>query len=649
MTLSRQRAWWFLVLILLVGAALRLYGLVRISPPGLAHDEVAHWLIVRGILAGRHGIYFAEAYGHEGAFHYVQALFVSLLGDNMLALRLPAAFAGLLGVAVSHALARRLFGRHVALFSTALLAVLFWPVFWSRQALRAISLPLVSALSAYLWWQGWGRPGGPPPLDSRRYLSLAGAAAGFSLYTYSAARALPIFYAAFTAYLWLFHRRDWRQRWRAILLFWLFFLLVAAPLAIYLQQNPGVEVRVAEVNEPLRALAAGDLRPVVDNFVDILGMFGFRGDPLWRQNVAYAPVFDPLVAALFYGCLLVAFWRVKDARYGFLLLWIFTAFIPSIVTINAPSSIRMMNTLPVLTLVPAIVMHRISQLSTETATLSTRRWQVWLTAAVAIAILGLHLVRTASWVFSVWPGNEEEVQFVWQSALADAAAYLDGQQAQPVAIGGWTPESMDAPTMELALRRDDLRLRFFQPQRALLVPGDASSQQPARILMPSILPLHPLFASEIVSWGAAATSHGRFVEYQLAARPAPAPQFPASVSFGGELRFLGHRLDESCQDGNLLPCQVITYWEVLQPAGEPRRIFLHALDEQGELLADGDDLGAPAEFWQPGDLILQRHEIALGGASFAALQIGLYHPETGQRQLTAAGDDALLLAAAADD
>jgi 4-amino-4-deoxy-L-arabinose transferase-like glycosyltransferase len=643
MNLSRRRALWWLSLVLLLGAALRLYGLVRISPPGLAHDEVAHWLIVRGILAGRHGIFFAEAYGHEAAFHYVQSLFVLLLGDNVLALRLPAAFAGLLGVAMSHALARRLFGREVALFSTALLALLFWPVFWSRQALRAISLPLVSALSAYLWWRGWGPQAAPPPAHSRRDLSLAGLAAGASLYTYSAARAVPIFYAAFSLYLLLFHRHDWRQRWRGLVHFWLLLVLVSLPLAVYLLQNPGVEVRVAEVNAPLRALFAGDPRPVVDNFVDILAMFGLRGDPLWRQNVAFRPVFDPVVAVLFYGCLLYAFWRFADARYAFLLLWIFTAFIPSLVTINAPSSIRMMNSLPVLALLPAILMHRIRHLSTETAGLSTSRLWVWLTPTMVMAILGLHLVRTADWILFVWPGNEEEVQYVWQAALTDAAAYLDAQAPGAVAIGGWSPESMDAPTMALTLQRDDLDLRHFHPQRALLVPSDDNPRQPARVVLPAILPLHPLLAREVERWGVAASEHGRFREYVFLEQPVPTPDFPAEVSFGGELLFLGHALDETCLTPGTTACQIVTYWQVLQPSGEPRSIFLHALDERGEFLAAGDDLGAPAEFWQPGDLILQRHGLGIGGDAISALQTGVYHPDTGHRQLTASGDDALRL------
>jgi putative effector of murein hydrolase len=38
----------------------------------------------------------------------------------------------------------------------------------------------------------------------------------------------------------------------------------------------------------------------VENGIKILGMFGWSGDPLWRQNVAGMPVFEPVVAVLFY-------------------------------------------------------------------------------------------------------------------------------------------------------------------------------------------------------------------------------------------------------------------------------------------------------------------------------------------------------------
>ena len=98
----------------------------------------------------------------------------------------------------------------------------------------------------------------------------------------------------------------------------------------------------------------GDLEPVIINSIKFLGMFGFRGDPLWRNNVAHLPVFDLLLALFFYIGLLISLWRWQKQRYLFIVLWLFTAAIPSIVTIDAPSSIRIINALPILTLFLAI-------------------------------------------------------------------------------------------------------------------------------------------------------------------------------------------------------------------------------------------------------------------------------------------------------
>lgn len=643
MHLTRRRALAWLVLVFLVGAALRLYGLFELSPPGLSHDEVANWLIVRRIFNGEHSVYFPYAYGHEALFHYVQALFVYLLGNHALAMRLPAAFSGLLGIAVTYALNRRLFGRNVALLAAALLATLFWPVFFGRQGLRAISLPLLSGASAYIWWRAWGNQEGAPPGRSHRDFLLAGLVAGLSMYTYMAARTVPIFYAGFTVYLLIFHRAASRLRWRGMLLFWAVFGLVSVPLAAYLLQNPEAEVRVYEVNEPMRDLFKGNFRPVVDNFVDIMGSFGLSGDPLWRQGLPYRTVFHPLLALFFYGCLLYSIWRVADARYGFLLLWIFTAFIPSLMTIDAPSTIRMINILPVLTTLPAIVMHSSAKLSTEIGRLSTGALRVWFIPLLFAGIVLFQTAHTVEDILVAWPGDEEDVQFTWQTALRDAGHYLDEQPVGEVAIGGWSPESVDSPTMTLYLQREDLTLHHYHPLRALVIPAGATPQQPARLIQPSILPPHPVLAAELAAWGVQPVDHGRFMEYLVSEQPEPEPDFPASVSFGGELLFLGHSLDASCQPGSGQPCQALTYWRVLAPTDEQRRIFFHALDDQGQVIAAGDDLGAPAAHWQPGDLIVQRHELAIPGEDMAGLQTGLYNPESGARLLTAEGRDALQL------
>ena len=120
--MSRQAEWIAITLILLLAAALRLWALGEV-PPGLAHDEVANWLIARDILSGNHAIYFTAAYGHEPLYQYVQAATVALFGDHWLGLRYPSAALGVLGVAATYVLIRRLFGRSTALLACGWLAI----------------------------------------------------------------------------------------------------------------------------------------------------------------------------------------------------------------------------------------------------------------------------------------------------------------------------------------------------------------------------------------------------------------------------------------------------------------------------------------------------------------------------------------------
>lgn len=643
-----------LVIILLTASTFRFIGLDNFptprgaTPPGLEHDEVAHWLINQDILTGGHAVYFTEAYGHEALYHYIQAYFGALVGDHALALRLPSAYFGVVLVAVAYALGRRLFSVRVGIWSAAFLAVLFWPVFYSRLALRAISLPVFSGLAAYWWWRAFAGRGGetadrrPPTVDRRprrnlqlpnhsisqspllrpsTLLFVSGLLAGLSLHTYMAARTVPIFFALYTLYLFLFHRGAFRQEWRGIALFWLALALVAAPLALFLVTNPGAEVRIAEVDAPLRALLAGDLQPVLENAVRIAGMFGLRGDPLWRQNIAGRPVFDLVTAVLFYVGSALALWRWRDKRHAFLVLWLAASVIPSLVTIDAPSSIRIINLLPVLMLFPLLVIHSPPHLSTYWEKLSTEL----VTRLGSFLLLVLLLVSgwsTATGLWRVWPSNGE-VRFVWQAALTAAAAYLDAAaESGPVAVGGWTPETMDAPTMALTLRRDDLSLRYFDPEQGAIIPA-AQGDGLIRIAIPAALPLAPPIDEMLAEWE---RPMGEFTLYELPAQPVIAPQIRSDAVFDDELRFLGYETVGPCApDGS---CRLVTYWRVLAAAGGPRRVFLHAIDETGQIVAQDDRLGAPAEHWQPGDVVVQL--LTLPQAT-AELRLGVYDPDSGRR------------------
>ncbi len=622
---SRFEFWHRLVvlIVLLIAAVLRLYGLNNVSPPGLEHDEVAHWLINQQIQAGQHAIYFREAYGHEAGFHYLQAAFSRLTGDNPLTLRLPAAYSGLLLVAVTYALGRKLFGREVALLAMGLTAVLFFPIFYSRLSLRAISLPLFSGLSACFWWTNSKLETQNSKLKTRNFL-LSSLFAGLSLHTYMAARAVPIFYAAYTLYLLLSRRlktSETPQRLTFLWSFWLVLGLVAAPLVGYLLTHPEAEFRISEVDAPLRALLAGEWQPVWQNGLNILAWPGWVGDPLWRQGVAGQPVFEPVVAILFYGGVLWSGWQWRNGRFAFILLWLATATLPSLVTIDAPSSIRLINSLPVLSLFPALFIHKLGKLSTVLPNLSTVFHR--LSPVLLMILFCTYGGRSVYDLFVRWP-NHPEVQFVWQTPFTHMAAYLDETtDLSPVAIGGWSPATMDEPTMQLTLRRQDLRLRYFgsdstnEPINTLILP--ASSAQ-LRILRPTIRQMAPPLEEQLRQWGAQPQPQEDFVLYTLPLFPSVQPRFAADVVFANQVRFLGY--------SPVAGAAWMTYWQVLAAADGPRRFFLHALDETGALIAQSDRLDAPARFWQPGDVLVQYHELGPGGETAVSLRLGLYNPDT---------------------
>ncbi len=597
-----------MVLILLGGTAVRVIGVNSISPPGIEHDEVANWLINRSILdEGNLAIYFTRAYGHEAVFHYIQALSVALIGDSPFALRLPAVFAGVLGIAITFALTKKLFDEKVALLAAGLLAIMFWSVFYSRLGLRAIWLPVFSGLSFCFFWKGWVDE------DRRRGVAFfaAGIFAGLGFNTYMAGRALPIFYGLFVVYLAIFHWAQFKRAWRGIFLFSIVLGLICLPLLLFLQNNPGAEFRVAEVAAPLGALRNGNIQPILENGFKILGMFGISGDPLWRQNIAEQPVFEPILAIIFYGSVFYVLWRWRDARFAFLLLWLGTAVIPSLVTIDAPSSIRIINALVVITIFPAVLIHKLIELSTVFPQLSTKNRKFLLTFIIFTFSL-LYLGRTGRDIFFVWP-QRDEIPFVWQSAFRDIAQLLDESELKSVSLAGWSAETMDSPSMTLLRQNDEILISHFNPQDgAIIIPLDN------QIFRPTDLPLDSFWEAKFVEWDTIITTQDLFTNYVL--RNMPTPQIPMSMQFGDELIFYGY---------DLVDDQLTTYWRVTAVPASARQLFIHFLDADGNQVGESyhfdrqDPQGLWFPHWQAGDLILQLHNPP---ANTTQVRLGWFDP-----------------------
>ena len=74
----------------------------------------------------------------------------------------------------------------------------------------------------------------------------------------------------------------------------------------------------------------------------------------------------------------------------------------------------------------------------------------------------------------------------------------------------------------------------------------------------------------------------------------------------------------------------------------PVKIYLHILNESGEIVAQWDGLDIPWEGWRAGDVLWQQHELLLTDdvePGVYELRAGLYHPETAVRWQTKAGAD----------
>ncbi len=359
----RFAAW--MTFILLLAAAFRLVALTS-APPGMTHDEAGHGITAQAILDGARDIYFTIGYGREPLYDYVTAGLMAGVGETIFAARLAAAFFSLIMLAGLAAWARMAFGSPVALLAAAGLAVGFWPVMAGRQALRSIALPALFVLAVCLFWWALERHRRQKAGWSVGALLVAGGVLlGLTFYTYIPARVLWLIFPVLVVYL-MVARRDWLPGvWARLALFLGVAALVAAPLAVHLLGNPGLELRVTELSAPLSLAAAGDVGPLLDNMAGSLRLFSVEGDPAWRYNLSGRPWLAPLVGVLFYAGLVVAGWLAvrgvwraaepeQEAGAFMALAWLVVGLSPVLVTGPALSTTQAIGLLPVLYLFPAL-------------------------------------------------------------------------------------------------------------------------------------------------------------------------------------------------------------------------------------------------------------------------------------------------------
>jgi 4-amino-4-deoxy-L-arabinose transferase-like glycosyltransferase len=663
-----ERTWlWVATLILLVAAAFRLIALPD-NPPGLAQDEVLDADIAQFIRQGEHAIFFSHGYGHEPLYHYWAVPFQVLFGDNIFSVRLPSVFLGLLLVAVTMRWAKRDFGGVVALVAGMGLAISWWPIIFSRIGIRPILEPVLLVIAVWFWPTN-GRPLSPVSIQRA---GLAGLFLGLAIYSYTAARVVLLLPLLFLGYLALTYVIDnWKNnhsetpkyivRAQLILTTIVFLagLAVYLPLGLTLRANPDLQQRIQQLQGPLIALQAGDPDPVIRATVATLGVFALTGDPRWTYSLPDRPLFDPLTALLFYAGLIVAFVRWRQPEFALLPLWLVVTLMPSALSPDAPSTVRLVGAMPVTYVLTGIAMAALLSWISGMKTLKLRPLpggRPVIVVVTLVTILGVNVYRTIDDGFVSWPADIE-TRTRYQAVIQDIGRHWveNGKPLGPPVIA----EVFFEPIDEASLRRtigQDPSARWVQTGAgapgAIIWPSGVATPQ---MYVPEFAPLSPeLMLLAEVPTQPIFRSSGRpsFAIYELAVEPkipirvlggdfGLAESMPLLTLQGiSEPKMLSGAGNASDEIG------LATFWLIREDLPADLAVFIHLIDEHGLIVGQSDGLDAVASTLRVGDRLMQVHSIQidekLPGGSYRLIT-GLYLRHSGARLARSDGSDHLLL------
>ena len=641
-----------LVLLFLVALAIRLYGLHK-WPPGLYNDEAANGLDALGVLQGRRPIFFESNYGREPLFIYLQAVSMALFGVTPYALRLTAAVVGALTVPTIYWMTREAFARTtlparwLALWTALFLAVSYWHISLSRIGFRAIMLPLMAALAFGWFWRAWWKTDDPNTVHDPdgRYglplldLVLCGLFVGLSLYTYTAARFLPIVIVvvSIVGAAIAHSRQRVRQIGLGLAVIAVTAILVFSPLGIYYLTHPGTFLgRATSVSVLSSAFAPhGPVASLTTGVIETTKMFFMTPDPNLRHNPAQRPVFDVVLAVWIGIGIATALFRWRILPYFFAIAWLMLLAVPAVLSLEgAPHSLRAIGLLPVSILFAVLAMLAIGQrlpsrwrnfavflplpfLLFSGFTSLRDYFQAWqdpdqfrgdfqIEYVELAKFMANNATTDAVWVLSISPNYQ----------LADAEFYTMKFFARD-RFGSVPVDEQQAPAQLAAVTKGDKYALLVEPQ-SLIDRSAAYVFGDPKHLLEFLLRKHGRFTAQIVEHDPA-FSHMNF-ELPSSGQYKIADDFvQMGVSFANKVELTEAAFGRTALDlhepADALssktlpsghPLWVVLHWEALAPIDVDLKASLYLKDESGNIAGQVDDLLVSDRYpldriWKPGE------------------------------------------------
>ncbi len=589
MQLSRA-TFWLAILIILLGAGLRMVGVVD-YPPGPHFDEAVEIIITRTIaFSDARPFPMVENYqGREVFFYYLAVPFLWLIHDGRFGLQVASLFCGILTVALTYRLARSMFpnrgGHQIALAASLMMAVSFPQVWLARQIFRTSALPILQAGALLLLWKALTR-------RSVLLLIMGGMVGGSVVYTYNSSRLFPFWLLSVALFLWAITPHKW-LRFRQGLAYFLPLGLVALPMGIYAFVRPDVFWgRLVEVT------ASKDAVTLWESVWLHARMFFIEGEALLRYNPPGRPylmlwegvflVLGGLIATLRLFRLPVSESAhnsdLRRATY-FLLLLSPLMVIPSVISTGGlpPNHMRSIGMIPLIFILAALGWETLIQRFSV-------RWQrailmVWMVLGVSVT----------AYDYRAW-ATRQDLYYDTDADLALASEWLAAHAEERIYIAA---RELYHPTVQIANLPNVRWLgadTFFLPkadQYPALTIFPRSAPKPNWITQPSQpVPLdrhdgQPIFEAIQVS----------------SAMTLPPTLRPAVDLIHNDFLRLTHTYHDLAFPNGML--DVYTAWDIkASPTLHDLTPILQIVDRVGNVLASKEGFLIGTDEWQPDERLV---------------------------------------------
>lgn len=630
-------------LIVLLGAGLRL-ALLSTAPVGLSADELVNAQLSQGIREGQFSVVYTQVMpAREGVYPALLAIFTAITGDGVLLWRLLSAWISLLSLAISYRMVREMLGERIALLSTALMAVAFWPVMLGRLSTHATLMPFLTALLLYFLLRSFDAE---DFREASPWFTACAITLGVAQYVHYSAWALVLIALLYTLYRWRVEGRIQTFQFESLIYATAMTLVVLLPLLMFSVGQPQARLQTSE------SFARALINAPFKYGQSFLGIFlTGNADPLY--HVPRQPALNFVMGALFLLGLGSSLMRWRSNRAFLAVIVVFVGLLPAAFAETGADVSYMAVIIPVVFVLVAMGVDTILQ---------PISLQPFLRPVISLSVVAVTLGLTVYTLHFVW-ANLPGVEVAYGAETGQIARFLDAQSDDlPVSVCSLPVDRTEdafaltnAELLDLLMHRQRTDLRVFNCTQSIVLAEGGAAQY-------FIFPrghYYDFLPGALLGWMALADSvtleHvspdvvirmdvqeqlanevGAFITTSLTLWPPEegSREFAElPVEFEGNVTFMGYEVrDPQLQGSDLL--EIVTYWRLDGPPPPQVTMFAHLLDNPVVVLAQEDTIGVQTATLQSRDVFVQYNRVRLPESLEPGLypvSVGMFFTETGER------------------